>query len=174
VAATNQDLAKMVEERQFRADLYYRFKVFPVTLPPLRERREDIPALVRYFASLYAERMKKSIETIPSAAMEALVEYDWPGNIRELQNFIERAVILSSDATLRPPLAELKNPIKAVDAQNGNGSSLQAAERDHIIRVLKEADWVLGGNNGAAAKLGVPRTTLIYMMRRLGIPRQES
>jgi formate hydrogenlyase transcriptional activator len=174
VAATNQDLAKMVEERQFRADLYYRFKVFPVTLPPLRERREDIPALVRYFASLYAERMKKSIETIPSAAMEALVEYDWPGNIRELQNFIERAVILSADTTLRPPLAELKNPIKVVAAQNGNGSSLQAAERDHIIRVLKEADWVLGGNNGAAAKLGVPRTTLIYMMRRLGIPRQES
>jgi formate hydrogenlyase transcriptional activator len=174
VAATNQDLGKMVEERQFRADLYYRFKVFPVTLPPLRERREDIPALVRYFASLYAERMKKSIETIPWSAMEALVEYDWPGNIRELQNFIERAVILSADTTLRPPLAELKNPIKVVAAQKGNGGSLQDTARHHIMRALKEARWVLGGNNGAAVKLGVPRTTLIYMMRRLGIPRHES
>jgi formate hydrogenlyase transcriptional activator len=143
-------------------------------LPPLRDRREDIPALVRYFAGLYAERMKKPIETIPSAAMEALVEYDWPGNIRELQNFIERAVILSSDTTLRPPLAELKNPIKVVVAQNGNCGSLHDTARDHIIRVLKEADWVVGGNNGAAAKLGVPRTTLIYMMRRLGIARQEA
>ena len=174
VAATNRDLGKMVEERQFRADLYYRFKVFPVTLPPLRERRDDIPALVRYFAAQYSERMKKSIKTIPSAAMDALVQYDWPGNIRELQNFIERAVILSSDTVLRPPLAELKNPVRVTATHNGNGSSLHEAEREHIVRVLKEADWVLGGDNGAAAKLGVPRTTLLYKMRRLGIPRQEA
>lgn len=174
VAATNRNLGKMVEERQFRADLYYRFNVFPVTLPPLRERRDDIPALVGYFATQYSERMKKSIKTIPSAAMEALVQYDWPGNIRELQNFIERAVILSSDTTLRPPLAELRNPVRVAATTNGDRSSLLDAERDHITRVVREADWVLGGNNGAAAKLGVPRTTLIYKMRRLGIPRQES
>jgi formate hydrogenlyase transcriptional activator len=178
IAATNRDLGKMVEEREFRADLYYRFNVFPVTLPPLRERREDIPALVRYFASQYSERMKKPIKTVPSTAMDVLVNYDWPGNIRELQNFIERAVILSSDTVLRPPLAELKNPIGLSAMQNGNGnghgSLLQDAEREHIVRILKEADWVLGGNNGAAAKLGVPRTTLLYKMRRLGIPRQQS
>jgi formate hydrogenlyase transcriptional activator len=174
VAATNRDLGKMVEERQFRADLYYRFNVFPITLPPLRERRDDIPALVRYFAAQYSERMKKSIKTIPSAAMEALLRYDWPGNIRELQNFIERAVILSSDTILRPPLRELTNPVRVAAAKNCDRISLLDAERDHITRVLKEADWVLGGNNGAAAKLGVPRTTLIYKMRRLGIPRHAA
>ena len=177
VAATNRDLGKLVEERQFRADLYYRFNVFPVTLPALRERREDIPALVRYFAAKYAERMSKSIKTIPSAAMDALVQYDWPGNIRELQNFIERAVILSTDSVLRPPLAELKRTeaaaAKSALTENGNGGSLQNAEREHIRRVLESADWVLGGVQGAAAKLGIPRTTLIYKMRRLGIPREQ-
>lgn len=174
VAATNRDLGKMVEEKQFRADLYYRFRVFPVTLPPLRERREDIPALVRYFATKYAELMKKPITTIPSAAMDALVQYDWPGNIRELQNFIERAVILSSDTVLRPPLAELKKSAKPTVTQNGNADSLEQAERDHIVRMLRETGWVLGGTGGAAAKLGIPRTTLLYKMRRLGIPRQEA
>jgi formate hydrogenlyase transcriptional activator len=174
VAATNRDLDKMVEERQFRTDLYYRFKVFPVTLPPLRERRDDIPSLVRYFATKYAELMKKPITTIPSDAMDALVQYSWPGNIRELQNFIERAVILSSGTVLRPPLPELKNPAKPNGAHNGNGSSLQDAEREHIVRMLKETGWVLGGNEGAAAKLGIPRTTLLYKMRRLGIPRQQA
>jgi len=174
VAATNRDLGKMVEDRQFRADLYYRFRVFPVTLPPLRERRDDIPALVRYFATKYAAIMKKPITTIPSAAMDALVQYDWPGNIRELQNFIERAVILSSDTVLRTPLVELKNSVKPSPAQNGNGSSLEEAEREHIVRMLRETGWVLGGIQGAAAKLGIPRTTLLYKMRRLGIPRQEA
>jgi len=173
VAATNRDLGKMVAEHQFRADLYYRFRVFPVSLPPLRERREDIPALVRYFATKYAERMKKPISTIPSSAMEALVQYDWPGNIRELQNFIERAVILSSDTVLRPPLAELKRQ-KPSEIHNENGNSLQQAEREHIVRMLKETGWVLGGTAGAAAKLGIPRTTLLYKMRRLGIPRQQA
>lgn len=176
VAATNRDLGKMVEEREFRADLYYRFNVFPVTLPPLRERPDDIPALVRYFASKYAERMKKPITTIPSVAMDALIQYDWPGNIRELQNFIERAVILSSDTVLRLPLAELRHSAtpKSNAAHNGNGKSLEDAEREHIVRVLQEAGWVLGGTQGAAAKLGVPRTTLLYKMRRLGIPRQQA
>jgi len=175
VAATNRDLGKMVEEKQFRADLYYRFRVFPVTLPPLRERREDIPALVRYFATKYAERMKKPITTIPSDAVDALVQYEWPGNIRELQNFIERAVILSSGTVLRAPLAELKNSAKLSAAQNGDGSrSLEEAEREHIVGMLKETAWVLGGNEGAAAKLGIPRTTLLYKMRRLGIPRQQA
>jgi formate hydrogenlyase transcriptional activator len=178
VAATNRDLGKMVEEKQFRADLYYRFKVFPVTLPPLRERRDDIPALVRYFATKYAANMKKPITTIPSAAMDALVQYDWPGNIRELQNFIERAVILSSDTVLRTPLVELKNPLRLGAAQNDNGNghsnSLEEAEREHIVRMLRETGWVLGGTQGAAAKLGIPRTTLLYKMRRLGIPRQEA
>ena len=174
VAATNRDLGKMVEEKQFRADLYYRFSVFPVTLPPLRERTDDIPALVRYFATKYAELMKKPITTIPSDAMDALIQYHWPGNIRELQNFIERAVILSSGSVLRPPLPELKSPAKSNGAHNGNGSSLQEAEREHIVRMLKETGWVLGGNEGAAAKLGIPRTTLLYKMRRLGIPRQEA
>lgn len=174
VAATNRDLGKMVEERQFRADLYYRFKVFPVTLPPLRERRDDIPALVRYFATKYSQQMKKPITTIPSSAMDALVEYEWPGNIRELQNFIERAVILSADTVLRPPLAELKKSTTSMPAQNGHPNSLEDAEREHIIRMLRETGWVLGGNQGAAAKLGIPRTTLLYKMRRLGIPRQEA
>lgn len=174
VTATNRDLGKMVEERQFRADLYYRLKVFPVTLPPLRHRKADIPQLVRYFATMYAARMKKPITTIPTSAMDALVEYDWPGNIRELQNFIERAVILSSDTVLRPPLAELKRSETPKATSNENGDSLQHAEREHILRMLREADWVLGGTTGAAAKLGIPRTTLLYKMRRLGIPRQEA
>jgi formate hydrogenlyase transcriptional activator len=116
--------------------------------------------------------MKKPVRTIPSSAMDALLRYDWPGNIRELQNFIERAVILSSDEVLRPPLTELTAPLKLNAAETGNGTSLHDAEREHIVRVLKDADWVLGGDQGAAAKLGIPRTTLIYKMRRLGIPRQ--
>ena len=175
VAATNRDLGKMVEEKQFRADLYYRFRVFPVTVPPLRERRDDIPALVRYFATKYAERMKKPITTIPSDAMDALVQYEWPGNIRELQNVIERAVILSSGTVLRPPLTELRNSAKLSATQNRHSSSrsLEEAEREYIVGMLKETAWVLGGTQGAAAKLGIPRTTLLYKMRRLGIPRQQ-
>ncbi len=180
VAATNRDLGKMVEERQFRADLFYRLNVFPLALPPLRERRKDISDLVRYFAAKYAQQMQKKIDTIPAEAMETLVQYDWPGNIRELENFIERAVILSPGSVLQPPIGELKSaPAKPSPEKTDNsfaekkGHSLADAEREHILQVLRETDWVLGGNAGAAARLGVPRTTLIYKMRRLGIPRQQ-
>jgi formate hydrogenlyase transcriptional activator len=174
VAATNRNLGKMVEERQFRADLYYRLNVFPLMLPALRERRADIPDLVRYFAEKYAKQMNKPIDTIPSDAMAALAQYDWPGNIRELQNFIERAVILSKGTVLQPPIAELKpsNGQPASVAKKPN--SLDDAQRDHIVQILRETRWVLGGSHGAAARMGIPRTTLIYKMRRLGIHRQQN
>lgn len=174
VAATNRPLAKMVEEREFRADLYYRLNVFPVTLPALRERRKDIPDLVRYFAGKYAQQMNKKITTIPSHVMDALVRYDWPGNIRELQNLIERAVILSPNQVLEVPLGELKSMKGNAQPGKKNGSSLVDAEREHILTILRDTNWVLGGSDGAAARLGVPRTTLLYKMRRLGIPRQPN
>jgi formate hydrogenlyase transcriptional activator len=168
IAATNRDLGKMVEQGQFRADLYYRLNVFPILIPPLRQRREDIPILVRYFVDKYAKRMNRRIERIPSTVMDALVRYLWPGNIRELQNFIERAVILSQGPSLQPPLAELReSKTKTVSA----GATLKEVERRHILQILHETDGVLGGPQGAAARLGVPRTTLIYRMRRLGIER---
>jgi formate hydrogenlyase transcriptional activator len=173
VAASNRPLGKMVEERQFRADLYYRLNVFPVVLPPLRERRNDVPDLVRFFVGKYAQQMNKNIDTIPSPAMDALVRYEWPGNIRELQNFIERAVILSAGTVLQPPIAELKSLFGTPDPAGKNPDSLVDAEREHIMQILRETEWVLGGSDGAAARLGVPRTTLIYKMRRLGIPRQQ-
>ncbi|MBD0315993.1 MAG: sigma 54-interacting transcriptional regulator [Nitrospiraceae bacterium] len=168
VAATNRDLAQMVEEQKFRSDLYYRLKVFPVTVPPLRERAEDIPLLVRHFAQKFAVRMKKRIDTIPAEAMKALQGYPWPGNIRELENFIERAVILSTGTDLFVPLAELKRP-----AHSGNGtlSTLQDAEREHILKALQECHWVIGGDTGAAAKLGMKRTTLQSKMQKLGLSR---
>src|SRR5262249_27582667 len=175
VAATNRHLGTMVEERQFRADLYYRLNVFPVTLPPLRERRKDIPDLVRYFVGKYAAQMGKRIDTIPTDAMDTLLQYDWPGNIRELQNFIERAVILSSGSVLHPAIGELKVPISTPGSgDKKNPDSLVNAEREHIMQVLRETEWVLGGAGGAAARLGIPRTTLIYKMRRLGIPRHQA
>jgi formate hydrogenlyase transcriptional activator len=169
VAATNSDLPRMVEERRFRADLYYRLNVFPIAVPPLRERREEIPALVQHFARRYARRMNKSIESIASDSMEAMIRYDWPGNIRELQNFIERALILSSGSVLRVPVSEL-----GFHKRNHSGAptTLANAEREHILQMLRESGWVLGGESGAAKRLGVPRTTLIYKMRRLGISRQ--
>jgi len=172
IAATNRDLAKMVANREFRSDLYYRLKVFPITVPPLRERAEDIPILVRYFAQKHAERMHKRIETIPQETMEALMRWPWPGNVRELENIIERAVILSPGPVLRVPLAELTLP----ESENGNGDAsgtLEDAERDHIIRVLRETRGVIGGPNGAAARLGLKRTTLNSKMRKLGITREE-
>lgn len=169
VAATNRDLAQMVADKQFRSDLYYRLNVFPVTLPPLRERPEDIPSLVRYFAQKYARRMSKRIETIPAETMTALTQYYWPGNIRELENLIERSVILSRGADLHVPLGELKAPAAA--APNGV-TTLEAAEREHILRVLRETNWVIGGSSGAAARLGMKRTTLQSKMRKLGISRQ--
>jgi formate hydrogenlyase transcriptional activator len=172
VAATNRDLAKMVEQREFRADLYYRLNVFPITIPPLRERREDIPVLTNYFVAKYAQAMNKRIEKVPPEVIEALLRYPWPGNIRELQNFIERAVILSDGRILEPPLTELHLPLGNRDS--GKGLTLEAAEREHISDALQASGWVIGGPDGAAKRLGIPRTTLIYKMRRLGIPRQSS
>ena len=174
VAATNRDLAAMVEEKQFRSDLYYRLNVFPIVNPPLRERKEDIAALVRYFTQKFARRMNKRIETIPSDAMAALYSYGWPGNIRELENFIERAVILSRGATLDVPLAELKQPSKAPLAETAPFTTLDAAEREHIRHVLQAANWQVGGPNGAAAKLGMKRTTLQSKMAKLGIQRPKA
>jgi formate hydrogenlyase transcriptional activator len=177
VAATSRNLPEMVANREFRSDLYYRLNVFPVQLPPLRERHADIPLLVRYFVNLCATRMKKSIEEIPSEAMEILRSYQWPGNVRELQNFIERAVILSPGNVLRAPLAELKHPCGRLDVSHQNTpetATLKDAEREHIIQALAETNWVIGGPKGAAARLGLVRTTLISKMQRLGISRAQA
>jgi len=174
VAATNADLAQKVADNQFRIDLYYRLNVFPLVIPPLRERREDIPLLVRYFVQKYAQRMKKPIDTIPVKAMIALTEYHWPGNVRELENFIERAVILSRGAELQLPLAELKQRSKVVPVAPLDGVlTLEHAEREHIVRALGETNWVIGGPTGAAARLGMKRTTLQSRMRKLGIARSS-
>ncbi len=169
IAATNHDLAKMVSTREFRNDLYYRLRVFPITVPPLRQRADDIPILVRYFAQKHAERMHKNIEVIPPETMEALNHWHWPGNVRELENIIERAVILSPGPVLRVPLAELNPAIK----ETGSPSTLEDAEREHILRVLREARGVIAGPNGAATRLGLKRTTLNSKMRKLGITRGE-
>jgi formate hydrogenlyase transcriptional activator len=170
VAATNFDLAGMVGEKKFRSDLYYRLNVFPITVPPLRERPEDIPLLVHFFASKFALQMKKRIERIPAKAMAALIAYPWPGNIRELQNLIERAIILSRGTVLEISLAELKLHAEATTTSAG-AETLEAIERTHIRRVLDETNWVVSGTTGAAARLGLPRTTLINKMRKLGIVR---
>jgi len=168
VAATNRDLARMVAEREFRSDLYYRLNVFPLLMPPLRDRHEDIPQLVRYLAQKYARRMNKRIESIPAETLDALTRYHWPGNVRELENLIERAVILSAGPALRVPLAELKPPAEA--ATEGL-VTLEAAERQHILRALEETNWVLGGPRGAATRLGMKRTTLQSRMSKLKITR---
>ena len=166
VAATNRDLAQLVAEREFRSDLYYRVNVFPIVAPPLRERREDIPLLVRYFAQKYARRMNKAIDTIPTETMEALEQWGWPGNVRELENIIERAVILSAGPVLRVPLAEVR-PVRETSV--ASVATLEAAERDHILRALRETKGLVGGPRGAAALLGMKRTTLQARMRKLGI-----
>jgi formate hydrogenlyase transcriptional activator len=172
VAATHRDLKRMIVERQFRSDLYYRLNVIPIEVPPLRERSEDIPLLVDYFVQHFAARMRKAIETIPTEAMEALTQYAWPGNIRELQNLIERAVILSAGPVLRVPLPQLRT--RTTPAQeHESGQTLAEAEREHILATLKESEWVLSGPNGAAARLGINRSTLQYRMRKLGIVRPE-
>ncbi len=168
IAATHRDLAAMVRERSFREDLFYRLKVFPVHIPPLRERAEDIPALVRHFVDRHARRMNKKITTIPPNVMDALVRYRWPGNIRELQNFLERAVILSPDSVLSAPVAEL-DQLKSISHLRATQGALAQAEREQIIRALKESNWVVGGPNGAAARLGLARTSLIYKLRKFGI-----
>ena len=168
VAATNRDLAQMVDEQKFRSDLYYRLKVFPVTVPPLRERVEDISVLARHFAQKFAMRMKKRIETIPAEAMKTMQAYPWPGNVRELGNFIERAVILSTGFDLVVPLSELKSP---TTPSHDSVVTLEEAERKHILQVLRDSRWTLGGPGGAAARLGMKRTTLHSKMRKLGIVR---
>jgi formate hydrogenlyase transcriptional activator len=169
VAATNQNLLQMVHERRFRADLFYRLNVFPIALPPLRTRSEDIPLLVRHFVQRFAARLHKVIDVIPDEVMEILTLHDWPGNIRELQNFIERAVVLSSGPVFRPELAELNQITHKQISSDAVALTLAEAERSHILEVLKQTDWQIGGTNGAAARLGIPRTTLVYKMRKLGI-----
>jgi formate hydrogenlyase transcriptional activator len=171
VAATNRDLAGMVTEKQFRSDLYYRLNVFPIMNPPLRERQDDIQALVQYFSRKFARRMNKNIDTIPTETMAALSRYHWPGNIRELENFIERAVILSRGSTLAVPLAELKPRVGSVIDPERPLSTLEEAEREHIRQALQQANWLVGGPSGAAAKLGMKRTTLQSRMTKLGIER---
>jgi len=167
VAATNRDLRQMVEQGRFRSDLYYRLNVFPIVVPSLRDRSQDIPLLVWHFAKKYALRMDKQIEVIRPNDMEALLHYHWPGNIRELQNVIERCVILSSDGILHyPQLAETK--LNDNDSRP-KAKTLAKVERDHILQTLGETDWVIGGPNGAAVLLQVRRTTLLYKMRQLGI-----
>jgi formate hydrogenlyase transcriptional activator len=168
IAATNQNLWGMVQEKKFRADLYYRLNVFPIRLPPLRERGDDIPLLIEHFVEKFARRQGKSIERIPDNVMEALTRYSWPGNIRELQNVIERAVIMTTGAELRAPIAELTRP----ELQGEDIRTLEDANRAHIKAILRETNWVVGGPNGAAARLGMHRTTLISMMARLGIFRE--
>ena len=172
VAATNCDLKTMMAEKQFRNDLYFRLNVFPIRIPPLRERPEDIVQLARAFVSRFATRMKRRIEVIPDAILEALKHYDWPGNIRELQNFLERSVILSPGPTLQAPLESLSLN-RSRPAVPGAPLTLEEAETRHIIAALQEVNWVIGGPKGAAEKLGLKRTTLIAKMRRLGITRPE-
>jgi formate hydrogenlyase transcriptional activator len=190
VAATNRDLAKMVADGRFRTDLYYRLNVFPLVVPPLRERRDDIPLLIRDFTQRFARRMGRRIETIPSAVLDTLVHYPWPGNIRELQNVIERAVILSpgpslqvstGDLELRDPKSEVRSHKSGSEAGSltsdlrppASGRTLADAEREHILSALRETGWVLGGPKGAAARLGMKRSTLRWKMERLGISRPE-
>jgi formate hydrogenlyase transcriptional activator len=170
VAATNRNLTEMANRGEFRSDLYYRLNVFPVQLPPLRERREDIPALVEHFAGIYGRRMSRPIEHIPPTTVSAFTSYQWPGNIRELQNLIERAVILSNDGVLPNPLA-VAQP-SAITA-SPPGTTLKDSERVLITRTLESVGWVIGGPKGAAAKLGLKRTTLIHKMEKLGISRSS-
>ena len=193
VAATNRDLDSMISAREFRSDLYYRLNVFPIRIPPLREREEDIPLLVRYFAQKFARQMEKRIETIPSATMQVLTEWDWPGNVRELANFVERAVILTRGTSLAAPLAELRRVCadgftqsaapqrweeialivkETINALNGRHSAVDEhakKQRDAIVRTLTETKGLVGGNDGAAARLGLNRTTLLSRMKKLGI-----
>jgi len=168
VAATNRDLTKMVKLGEFRIDLYYRLNVFPIALPPLRERSEDIPALVAHFVNVYSRRMGKQIEEIPPETLSALSSYQWPGNIRELQNIIERAVILSNEGVLPNPLPKGETQDAFVPSAT---TTLRDSERSLILSTLASVGWVIGGRKGAAAKLGLKRTTLIHKMQKLGISR---
>jgi transcriptional regulator with GAF, ATPase, and Fis domain len=173
IAATNRDLGKMVAEKQFRSDLFYRLKVFPVFAPPLRDRIGDIPVLVRHFVATHSRRMGKVIETIPEETMAALKRWRWPGNIRELENFLERAVILTRGPVLYVPLAELETAETEGEDKEMEISTLHAAEREHILRVLRETKGQIGGDDGAAARLGLKRTTLNSKIKKLGIERSD-
>jgi formate hydrogenlyase transcriptional activator len=170
VAATHRDLEEMIAEKQFRSDLYYRLNVFPITIPPLRERPRDIPALVRHFVQHAARRMNRAIDTIPCETMEALMQYPWPGNIRELENIIERGVILSPGPVLRVPIQDLRTRI-APGHNHGQSQTLEEIERKHILATLKDTRWVLSGPRGAAMRLGLKRATLYFRMKKLGIVR---
>jgi formate hydrogenlyase transcriptional activator len=172
VAATNRDLEKMIEERQFRGDLYYRLNVFPIQIPPLRERQEDIPLLVRYFAEKFARQMQKPINSIPTETMSKLQKWHWPGNIRELENLIERAVILTTGTALQVPLPDIKpSTVNVVPVLSSPAA--EDGDREQLIRVLRETGGMLGGPKGAAARLGIKRTTLQYKIKKLGITRNH-
>jgi transcriptional regulator with GAF, ATPase, and Fis domain len=171
VAATNRDLKQMVAEKQFRSDLYFRLNIFPVAVPPLRQRREDIPLLVKAFINDCSHRMNRRVDTIPAETMAALMEYAWPGNVRELQNFVERAVILSPGTILRAPLESLSWSQQLSPAEP---VTLEEAECDHILRTLKETNWLIGGPRGAAERLGLKRTTLNSKIRKLGLSRPNN
>src|ERR1700730_8433179 len=167
VAATNRNLSQMVSDKEFRDDLYFRLNVFPIVIPPLRERREDIPLLAKFFVQKFSQRMNRQIDTIPASTMKQLIDYSWPGNIRELQNFIERAVILTCGSTLCAPLDDLKSPVETEPA----ATTLKQAESGLILKILRETRWVVGGPKGAAVRLGLKRTTLMGKMRKLGLSR---
>jgi formate hydrogenlyase transcriptional activator len=169
IAATNRDLLKSVAEQQYRSDLFYRLNVFPITVPPLRERPKDIPLLVRYFVQIFSHRMGKRIETIPKETMNTLINWKWAGNVRELENFIERSVILSEGSVLRVPLAELTD----CSGDSAPEGTLRHVEREHILRILRECGGVISGKTGAAEQLGMKRTTLQSRMAKLGIYRDE-
>lgn len=173
IAATHRDLAGMVKQGTFREDLYYRLKVFPIHVPALRQRTEDIPRLVQHFILVHSRRMNKRIDEIPAETIESLIRYRWPGNVRELQNFIERAVILSPHTVLRAPISELE-PFSTPRGTNVPITGLEELERDHILRALEASNWVVGGSNGAAALLGMKRTSLVYKMQKYRISRPAS
>jgi formate hydrogenlyase transcriptional activator len=180
IAATNRDLSSLVSKGRFRSDLYYRLNVFPIPVPALRERMEDIPLLVRHFVESFAEQMSKQIEEVPEEVMRALVDHSWPGNIRELQNFIERSVILTPGKILRPPLGDLRRARAnagstgaAADLETESAITLKDAERAHIRKTLEHTRWVVAGPNGAAARLGIKRSTLYFRMQKLGISRSN-
>jgi formate hydrogenlyase transcriptional activator len=170
VAATHRNLEEMIVEKQFRSDLYYRLNVFPISIPPLRERPGDIPQLVRHFVQQAARRMNKVIDAIPCETMDALTQYQWPGNIRELENVIERAVILSPGPVLRVPIRDLHTRVAPSHNQE-RSQTLEEVERKHIVMTLKETRWVLSGPRGAATRLGLNRATLYFRMKKLGIVR---
>jgi len=175
IAATNRDLESMVREQKFRSDLYYRLNVFPIRVPPLRERPDDIPLLARHFVEQFGRRMGKTIETIPSETMDALVRYHWPGNVRELQNVIERAVILTPGSVLNVAVGELADrsaasPVAGPPTRRDIQSVLEETERQHILQALEASNWIIAGPAGAAARLGMKRSTLQARMQKLGVP----